>query len=95
MNVLKPIPHKSHLTRFITVTISVKSFQVQDSIIVFELLWEKNKEIPEDLKQSLLELVAFYNESEAVEEGDPTRGVLPNQSPWITDGFVAGQYNEG
>jgi len=73
----------------------VKSFQVQDSIIVFELLWEKNKEIPEDLKQSLLELVAFYNESEAVEEGDQTRGVLPNQSPWITDGFVAGQYSEG
>ena len=74
---------------------SVKSFQVQDSIIVFELLWEKNKEIPEDLKQSLLELVAFYNEREAVEDGDVARGVMPAQSPWITDGFVASQYSDG
>ena len=74
---------------------SVKSFQVQDSIIVFELLWEKNKEIPEDLKQSLLELVAFYNESEAVEDGDLARGTMPNQSSWITDGFVASQYSDG
>ena len=74
---------------------SVKSFQVQDSIIVFELLWEKNKEIPEDLKQSLLELVAFYNENEAVEDGDMARGTMPNHSHWITDGFVASQYSDG
>ena len=74
---------------------SVRSFQVQDSIIVFELLWEKKKEIPDDLKQSLLELVAFYNEGEAVEDGERARGVMPAQSPWITDGFVASQYSEG
>ena len=39
-----------------------------------------------DMKQSLLELVVFYNEGEAVEDGDWAWGVMPGQSPWISDG---------
>ena len=39
-----------------------------------------------DMKQSLLELVVFYNEGEAVEDGDRAWGVMPGQSPWISDG---------
>ena len=41
----------------------MSSFQVQDSITVYNLLKEKKKiKIPGELYQSLLELVAFYNE---------------------------------
>ena len=39
------------------------------------LLVEKKKKIPSDLRQNLLELVAYYNESEAIEDGDETRQV--------------------
>ena len=74
---------------------AVSSFQVQDSIIVYNLLWEKKKEIPGALSQSLLELVAFYNEGEAAEEGDVARGVMSTQSTWINDGFVANVYSDG
>ena len=54
---------------------SVSSFQVQDSITVYSLLVEKKKKIPSNLRQNLLELVAYYNESEAIEDGDETRQV--------------------
>ena len=53
-------------------------------------LKEKKKiKIPGELYQSLLELVAFYNEGEALEEGDVTRGIVQSDIQWIGDGFVA------
>jgi len=74
----------------------VSSFQVQDSITVYSLLVEKKKEIPPELRQNLLELVAYYNESDATEDGDETRGIMiPENSKWISDGFVANMYSEG
>ena len=73
----------------------VDSFQVQDSIFVFNLLTEKKKTIPEELYQRLMELVAYYNESEAVVEGDETRGITDTDVPWRADGFVVSQYSSG
>jgi len=73
----------------------VSSFQVQDSITVYSLLVEKKKKIPSNLRQNLLELVAYYNESEAIEDGDETRGMMIEKSNWISDGFVANMYSEG
>ena len=68
----------------------MSSFQVQDSITVYNLLKEKKKiKIPGELYQSLLELVAFYNEGEALEEGDVTRGIVQSDIQWFGDGFVA------
>lgn len=69
----------------------MSSYQVQDSIAVYNLLKEKKKiKIPDELYQSLLELVAFYNEGEALEEGDVARGIVHSDMQWIGDGFVAG-----
>jgi len=73
----------------------VTSFQVQDSIEVFNLLKEKGKEVPTDLKQSLLELVAFHNESEAEEEGMESKGMIREQENWKVGGFVEQMYSEG
>lgn len=73
----------------------IQSFQVQDSIEVFTLLKGKGKEIPAEVKQSLLELVAFNNENEAQEEGSETRGMLNDKQAWKTDGFVEQLYSEG
>ena len=75
--------------------ILVSSFQVLDSINVYNILLTKKKTIPDELRQSLLELVAYYNESEASVEGDETRGMTANIDKWIPDGFVANQYSEG
>ena len=61
--------------KFFFIPFSVSSFQVQDSITVYSLLVEKKKKIPSNLRQNLLELVAYYNESEAIEDGDETRQV--------------------
>ena len=73
----------------------MSNFQVKDSIDVYNLLKEKKKEIPEALYQSLLELVAYYNEEEAIVEGDETRGVISSDMPWCQDGFVVSEYSEG
>ena len=63
--------------------------------MVFSLLKEKKKDIPDSLYESLLQLVAYYNEEEAVEEGDDTRGVINSDSSWVSDGFIVSQYSEG
>lgn len=73
----------------------VNSFQVQDSIDVFTLLKIKGKDIPTDLKQGLLELVAFHNESEPEEEGRESRGILKEQKHWKAEGFVEQEYSSG
>eukprot|EP00092_Neocalanus_flemingeri_P030928 GFUD01033590.1.p1 GENE.GFUD01033590.1~~GFUD01033590.1.p1 ORF type:complete len:656 (+),score=179.52 GFUD01033590.1:65-2032(+) len=73
----------------------VTSCQVQDSMEVFNLLNEKGKDIPAEVKQSLLELVAFYNENEAEEEGMESRGMLKEQESWKVGGFVDQMYSEG
>jgi len=71
----------------------VSSAQVQDSIDVYTLLKNKGKEIPAELKQSLLELVAFHNESEPEEEGWESRGMLREESHWKAGGFVETEYS--
>jgi len=71
----------------------INSFQVQDSIEVYTLLKNKGKEIPAEIKQDLLELVAFYNEDEPDEEGKESRGVLKVQEFWKADGFVEQEYS--
>jgi len=73
----------------------VSSFQVQDSMEVFTLLKEKGKEIPAEIKQSLLELVAFHNEAEAEEDGAESRGIIRTQERWKAGGFVEELYSEG
>ena len=75
--------------------ILVGSTQVQDSMVVYGLLKEKKKVIPEQLKQGLLELVAFYNEEEAEEEGFEARGVLREVAArWRQGGFAEVLYSE-
>ena len=74
---------------------SVSSFQVEDSMLVYQLLKEKKKEIPAELYESLLQLVSFYNEQPALEEGDQTRGIVSEKVDWTSGGFVETAYSEG
>ena len=55
---------------------------------VYQLLKEKKKKIPVELYESLLQLVSFYNEQPALEEGDQTRGIITDKPEWISGGFV-------
>jgi len=70
---------------------------VEDSMQVYSLLIEKGKVISDDLRQSLMELVAFHNEYEAEEEGKEDRGMItdPDQKKWKKGGFVDQLYSEG
>lgn len=45
---------------------AVKSLNVSDSILIYRLLTAKNETIPDDLKQSILELVCFYNHNDPI-----------------------------
>ena len=47
---------------------AINNILVEDAIQVYELLLKQNTEIPAELKQSLLELLAFYNGAQAVGE---------------------------
>ena len=62
---------------------------------VYQLLKEKKKKIPVELYESLLQLVSFYNEQPALEEGDQTRGIITDKPEWISGGFVETAYTEG
>ena len=62
---------------------------------VYQLLKEKKKQIPVELYESLLQLVAYYNEQPAVEEGEDARGIINDSPPWIAGGFVETEYSEG
>lgn len=46
----------------------IENSQVTDAILVYSLLANNNVEIPNDLKQSMLEFVCFYNCEEPLEE---------------------------
>lgn len=46
----------------------IEHCQVEDAILVHSLLKKNNVEIPDDLKQSFLELVCYYNCEEPLEE---------------------------
>ena len=74
----------------------VSSYQVTDAINVYNILKEKKKELPEDLKQRLLEVVAFHNEEEAEEEGYEARGALRADSlQWKSGGLAEQLYSDG
>ena len=62
---------------------------------VYQLLKEKKKKIPAELYESLLQLVSFYNEQPAVEEGEDARGIMNERPEWISGGFVETAYSEG
>ena len=76
----------------------VDTQQVGDSVTVFRFLRAKGKIISSELTQSLLELVAFYNEQEGEEEGWEGRGVTgaaDQQGPdWAGGGLVEEVYSE-
>jgi len=70
--------------------------QVSDSIAVYNLLKDKGKQIPVELSQSLLELVAFHNEEESVSEGFEARGVVSGGvARWVQGGLAEKIYSEG
>jgi len=75
----------------------VSNVQVLDSMEVYSLLKEKGKEIPGDLRQRLLELVAFHNECEVEEEVLESKGMINDQekNKWKNGGFVEQLYSEG
>ena len=74
----------------------ISSYQVTDAINVYAILKEKKKEVSEDLRQNLLELVAFHNEEDAEEEGYEARGALKAEPPqWKTGGLAEQLYSEG
>lgn len=77
----------------------VNSFQVSDSVQVFKLLEEKGKVVPVELKRNLLELVAFYNEEDAEEDGSETQGMLSHtiqgNSKWKVGGLADQLYSSG
>ena len=67
-----------------------------DAINVYGILKEKRKEVSEELRQKLLELVAFHNEEETEEEGNEARGALkPDPPQWKTGGLAEQLYSEG
>lgn len=45
---------------------AVESLNVCDSILIYRLLMAKKETIPDDLKQSILELVCFYNHNDPI-----------------------------
>ena len=74
----------------------ISSYQVTDAINVYGILKEKRKEVSEELRQKLLELVAFHNEEETEEEGNEARGALkPDPPQWKTGGLAEQLYSEG
>ena len=74
----------------------ISSYQVTDAINVYGILKEKRKEVSEELRQKLLELVAFHNEEETEEEGNEARGALkPDPPQWKTGGLAEQIYSEG
>ena len=62
---------------------------------VYQLLKEKKKKIPASLYESLLQLVAYYNEQPAVEEGEDARGIINDKPGFVEGGFVETAYSEG
>uniref|UniRef100_A0A8D8MLB0 Small ribosomal subunit protein mS39 n=1 Tax=Culex pipiens TaxID=7175 RepID=A0A8D8MLB0_CULPI len=46
----------------------IENVEVQDAILVYNLLKKNNIEVGQELKQSLLELVCFFNHEESLEE---------------------------
>lgn len=46
----------------------IEHFHVDDAILVYSLLKKSNTEVPNELKQALLELLCFYNCEEPLEE---------------------------
>jgi len=74
----------------------ISSYQVTDAINVYAILKEKKKEVSENLRQNLLELVAFHNEEDAEEEGYEARGAVKAEPPqWKTGGLAEQLYSEG
>lgn len=46
----------------------ISSVEVTDAILVYKLMIQKNIEVPQDLKQSLFELVCYYNHEDTLSE---------------------------
>ncbi|RZF47261.1 hypothetical protein LSTR_LSTR004970 [Laodelphax striatellus] len=47
---------------------SIDNLEVADSILVYNLLKQKNVDLPREILQDLLELICFYNETDKFEE---------------------------
>lgn len=80
---------------------SIKSIAVTDSIQIYQLLQAKNIEVPANLKQSLLELVAFYNHAntlpeDLIEERIFVENVKRTEQPpaWKNDDFAEQLFEE-
>jgi pentatricopeptide repeat domain-containing protein 3 len=46
----------------------IKDVEVSDAILVYQLLQKNNVEVPDSVKQSLLELICFYNHEDSLSE---------------------------
>jgi len=71
------------------------NFQVFDATDVYELLVEKKKEIPAELKQNLLEMLAFYSEDEPLTpENQDSKNMLPVVQSWAAGGLAETLYSQ-
>jgi len=73
----------------------ILNHQVTDAVNVYELLVEKRKNVPDNLKQSLLESLAFYSEDEPLTvDTIASKQMLPNIKSWATGGLAEKLYSE-
>merc|ERR1719295_1087071 len=73
----------------------ILNHQVTDAVNVYELLVEKRKNVPDDLKLSLLESLAFYSEDEPLTmDTIASKQMLPNIKSWATGGLAEKLYSE-
>jgi len=72
----------------------ISSFQMEDAVQVYELLVQKNKDVPVELQQSLLELLAFHSSAEPLTpDNRDIHHFLPVKAVWQNGGLAGKLYS--
>eukprot|EP00088_Acartia_fossae_P055076 TRINITY_DN6395_c0_g1_i4.p1 TRINITY_DN6395_c0_g1~~TRINITY_DN6395_c0_g1_i4.p1 ORF type:complete len:673 (-),score=144.76 TRINITY_DN6395_c0_g1_i4:54-2072(-) len=73
----------------------ITNLQVEDAITVYDLLKEKKKNLPKEMQQDLLELLAYNaEEEELTAENRITKGMIVSKKEWASGGLAERLYSK-